>query len=198
MPVKAMKRANPKSRKREPLIITTQPVRLGLPNPIVEPDKRSSLERHFLFAWKAFGAVKGYPEPVEQHKFHATRKWRFDFAWPEDKVAVELEGGTWSGRKMAHNTGTGIQRDIEKHNAAALMGWTVLRYTAKDMHCRPGEVVCEVTSTLGTTWQENTISSRTVVHFDTSKDSYPNSAAERIASSNKSLSQPFAPWLGNR
>ena len=148
MPVKAMKRTKPKSRKREPLIITTQPVRLGPVNRIIEPDKRSSLERHFLALWKAFGAVKGYPEPVEQHEFHPTRKWRFDFAWPEDKVAVELEGGTWSRKKMAHNTGAGIQRDIEKHNAATLTDWTVLRYTAKDIESRPGAMVNEVMAML--------------------------------------------------
>lgn len=151
MPITATKRQKPKSRRREPVVITTMPVVRDLTgNPILYPDKRSSLERHFLAIWKAFGMVQVRAEPVEQHCFHESRKWRFDFAWPEDKVAVELEGGTWSRKKMAHNTGAGIQRDIEKLNAAVLMGWRVLRYTAKDLKSRPGIVVKEVLSLLDT------------------------------------------------
>lgn len=72
-------------------------------------------------------AHKLAPEP--EFKFHDTRKWRFDFAFPNEKVAVEVEGGTWvSGR---HNRGDGFVRDTEKYNAAAVLGWCVLRFTDK-------------------------------------------------------------------
>ena len=144
MPVKTTKRPKPKVGRREPLILTTQPVRVEPANPILNPDKRSSLERQFLAIWKAFGMPMVGVEPVEQHRFHESRNWRFDFAWPVEKIAVELEGGVWSRRKMAHNTGAGIQRDIAKHNAAALCGWTVLRYTAKDLKSRPGVVAQQI------------------------------------------------------
>lgn len=144
MSVKITKRSKPKSRRREPLILTTQPVRVEPANPILNPDKRSSLERLFLALWKTFGMVKVRAEPVEQFQFHPTRNWRFDFAWPDAKVAVELEGGTWSRRKMAHNTGAGIQRDIEKYNAAVVEGWRVFRYTTKDLESRPALVIQEV------------------------------------------------------
>jgi very-short-patch-repair endonuclease len=111
-------------------------------NPILTPDKRSGRELQFLALWKAF--AYDLPEPCEQHIFHPARKWRFDFAWPDDKVAVEIEGGTFSRKKTAHKTGSGIQRDIEKGNAAVVLGWRVLRYTAKDLDKRPAQVIKEV------------------------------------------------------
>lgn len=73
----------------------------------------------------------GLPDPVLEYAFakESGRRWRFDLAWPDRKLAVEVEGGTWvSGR---HTTGTGYARDLEKYNQAALLGWTVLRYTPR-------------------------------------------------------------------
>lgn len=87
------------------------------------PRKVSEGERLFLEGVLA----SGLPEPVAEHRFHPTRKWRFDFAWPEYMVAVEIEGGTWTGGR--HNTGKGMDSDMEKYNAAALMGWMVLRFS---------------------------------------------------------------------
>jgi len=67
-------------------------------------------------------------EPAREYKFHPKRKWRFDFAWPHCRIAVEVEGGIWiRGR---HNRGAGYAKDTEKYNAAALMGWRVLRFTS--------------------------------------------------------------------
>lgn len=57
------------------------------------------------------------------------RRWRFDFAWPSSMVAVELEGGTWSGGR--HVRGSGFEKDCEKYNEAILRGWRVGRFTAK-------------------------------------------------------------------
>lgn len=69
----------------------------------------------------------GVPPFARQYKFHPTRKWLLDFAWPELKVAVEVEGGTWvRGR---HTRPEGYARDCEKYNAAALLGWQVYRFT---------------------------------------------------------------------
>lgn len=69
-----------------------------------------------------------WPGCVGEHRFHPVRKWRFDFAWPEQKVAVEIDGGT-ALRLPSHTSIKGMERDREKSNQAALMGWTVLRYT---------------------------------------------------------------------
>ena len=35
------------------------------------------------------------PAPIREHRFHETRKWRFDLAWLKYKLAVEVEGGKW-------------------------------------------------------------------------------------------------------
>ena len=64
---------------------------------------------------------------VTEHKFHLTRKWRFDYANVEKKIAIEIEGGVWvAGR---HTRGKGYINDLEKYNQAQLLGWRVFRYT---------------------------------------------------------------------
>jgi len=68
------------------------------------------------------------PKPDREVKFHPVRKWRFDFAWPGQMVAVEVEGGTWSGGR--HTTGIGFRNDCEKYNAATALGWRVYRFTS--------------------------------------------------------------------
>ena len=74
--------------------------------------------------------AEGLPEPVREYRFHPVRRFRFDFAWPDLQVAVECEGGTWSGGR--HVRGDGFRRDCEKMNIAALSGWICLRFT-RDM-----------------------------------------------------------------
>lgn len=63
------------------------------------------------------------PEPVREHRFHKERMWRLDFAWPEYKVAVEVQGGIW--KKGGHSSGVGITRDLEKLDHAMRDGWLV-------------------------------------------------------------------------
>jgi hypothetical protein len=68
--------------------------------------------------------------PVEREfRFHTTRRWRFDAAIPEIKMAFELEGGIWSGGRHIHPAG--YEKDLEKYNTAALMGWTVYRFVPR-------------------------------------------------------------------
>lgn len=68
----------------------------------------------------------GYPPPAEEHKFHETRRWKIDFAWPQLKLAVEIEGGIFvRGR---HVSPSGFVADCEKYNTATLDGWSVLRF----------------------------------------------------------------------
>jgi very-short-patch-repair endonuclease len=80
------------------------------------------------------------PAPKREFRFHPDRKWRFDFAWPEKMVAVEVEGGTWSGGR--HTTGLGFQKDCEKYNAATALGWRVFRYTSEQV--RSGMAVNQI------------------------------------------------------
>ena len=67
------------------------------------------------------------PAPTAEYRFHDSRKWRFDWAWPEYRVALEVDGGIWRGGR--HTRGAGWLKDTEKLNTAASMGWRLLRCT---------------------------------------------------------------------
>ena len=84
---------------------------------------QSQLEATFALQLR----TSGLPEPQREHRFHPKRRWRFDFAWPERRLAVEVEGGTWSQGR--HTRGRGFAADCEKYNEAAMLGWKVLRFT---------------------------------------------------------------------
>lgn len=78
--------------------------------------------------------------PEREYRFHPERKWRFDFAFPDVKVAVECEGGVFV--KGAHTRGVHFLSDCEKYNAAIELGWAVLRYAAS--HVRDGAALSQV------------------------------------------------------
>lgn len=67
---------------------------------------------------------------VKEHRFHPERKWRFDYAIPDLKIAVEVDGAVWTGGR--HNRAAGYIADMEKLNTAASMDWLVLRFTTDD------------------------------------------------------------------
>jgi hypothetical protein len=69
----------------------------------------------------------GFPEPDEEVDFHNERKWRFDFAWPELMIAVEVEGGIYNQGR--HSRPRGYESDCIKYSTASIMGWTVIRAT---------------------------------------------------------------------
>ena len=103
--------------------------------------------------WNRTGDVMSYYEPqledCEREYFFALketpkRMWRFDFAFVDLKIAVEIEGGTNLWRRYRcttcggiimvqtggrHNDSQGFEEDTEKYNTAACLGWTVLRIT---------------------------------------------------------------------
>lgn len=85
-------------------------------------------EQVFLDYWEAFG----FPDSdiTREYKFFPGRKWRFDFAFPSRKVAVEIQG---RGR---HQTVTGVRNDCEKHNTACSEGWMVLFFPATDVSAK--------------------------------------------------------------
>lgn len=73
----------------------------------------------------------GLPEPVQEYRFHPVRRWRFDYAWPDLLVALEVEGGVWTGGR--HTRGSGFKGDMEKYNTATVLGWRVLRCVPSDV-----------------------------------------------------------------
>lgn len=69
-------------------------------------------------------------EVVKELQFHPDRKWRFDYAFPSRKIAIEIDGAIWTlGR---HNRPRGYLNDMEKLNTAASMGWLVLRFSTDE------------------------------------------------------------------
>lgn len=68
-----------------------------------------------------------FPDVIAEHKFHPARRWRFDWALPDQMLAFEFDGGVWTGGR--HVTGSGFSGDCEKLNTAQLMGWKVFRFT---------------------------------------------------------------------
>jgi len=67
----------------------------------------------------------------QEYKFHPERKWRADFLITGTKILIEVEGGIWSGGR--HTRGKGYIGDMEKYNSAAMMGFTVLRFSTEQV-----------------------------------------------------------------
>lgn len=76
----------------------------------------------------------GHPLPQPEFLFDSGRNWRADFAWPERRILLEVEGGTGKGTRGRHVRPDGYEADIEKYNAAAMAGWCLVRCTGAMVH----------------------------------------------------------------
>ncbi len=88
--------------------------------PVAVPRPASAGEETFALHCRAYGLL-----PVREYVFHPKRRWRFDFAFPEHKLSIEIEGGV-NGR---HQRRAGFEADCVKYAHAAVMGWLVMRFT---------------------------------------------------------------------
>jgi hypothetical protein len=81
---------------------------------------------------KHLETIFGPERVVMEYKFHPVRRWRFDYAIPEIKLAVEYHGHAGFVRPGAsgHSTIKGLTNDCEKMNSAHALGWRVLAFTA--------------------------------------------------------------------
>lgn len=84
----------------------------------------SDLEETLAFQLRAAGI-----QFEREYKFHPVRKWRFDFCIPTASLAIEVEGGVWSGGR--HSRGGGFTEDCRKYGEAAILQWRVIRVTAE-------------------------------------------------------------------
>ncbi|MGL5841821.1 MAG: hypothetical protein ACRCYK_08480 [Aeromonas hydrophila] len=85
---------------------------------------------------KMLAQLVGFPDPATELLFHPKRKWRLDFAWPANMIALEVHGGIHSGGR--HTRGRGFVEDRAKMNEAALLGWTVIEATPE--HIKSGQL----------------------------------------------------------
>ena len=81
----------------------------------------SKQKENFILLLQQSGAVSEY-------RFHDKRLWRFDFAFPDLKIAFEYEGV--GGVRSRHVSLVGYSNDCEKYNEAQRLGWRVYRFTA--------------------------------------------------------------------
>jgi len=89
---------------------------------------RSELEKDLEEAFLTQTKWAGLPGPVREYKFHPTRNWRADFAWPAYLILVECQGLTWVPGE-GHARGSQYEKDVEKHNQAVRLGWKVFWIT---------------------------------------------------------------------
>jgi len=85
----------------------------------------------FLFQHE-YGALGEINQWQAEYKFDEKRKWRFDYAVPALKVAIELDGATFKPG-TGHNTGVGLRAWREKNNAAMSLGWRVWHYAPEEV-----------------------------------------------------------------
>ena len=87
----------------------------------------SALEDLFAMQLDAVG-LDGY---VREYQAIPGRKFRFDFCFREERLLIEINGGTYNGG--SHGRGVGINRDYEKHNLAVINNWRVLSFDTKQV-----------------------------------------------------------------
>jgi very-short-patch-repair endonuclease len=89
----------------------------------------SRLESRFLLLWR----VAQGPPLEREVKFHASRRWRADFAHLATRTLIEIEGGIFLPGGGRHSRGVGYAKDAEKYLEAVLAGWTVIRLTERQL-----------------------------------------------------------------
>ena len=97
-------------------------------------DYKSILLNHLKFA-KLPMPTHGQGCENKEYLFHPERKWRFDYCWLDQKVAVEYQGLNWNhDGNSGHQSVAGLMNDCEKFTEASLLGWTLILVTAETVN----------------------------------------------------------------
>ena len=115
-------------------VLDQRALQRGMPDGLLEPRMARLVKKY------------GLPTPVFQHRVYSVGGvflGRVDFAYPELKIAIEVDG--WE----AHATPAQLDRDLARQNKLILEGWTVLRFSWKRVVLRPAEVAAQIAAALG-------------------------------------------------
>jgi very-short-patch-repair endonuclease len=95
----------------------------------------STLDKAVLFqnAWNQFRNSAEFMSNYELHREYnfdseLNRKHRFDFAFPDALIAIEIEGNAWNVKGGGRHMRDG---DLEKYNIAAQLGWRIFRFSPR-------------------------------------------------------------------
>jgi hypothetical protein len=90
----------------------------------------SELECTFANLWTIY-----YPQIdlYSEWRFAPPRRFRFDFAHLESKVAIELQGGIFNANTR-HINGAALLKEHEKLNLAALLGWRLFYVSTRTVN----------------------------------------------------------------
>ena len=93
-----------------------------------------------IFAVLHVLAIPGLPRCQQQFRVGLPNGpvW-LDAAWPEVKLAVELDGAAFHGSPEAR------ERDLRRDAALAAMGWVVLRFSYRQLTRHPGRCRAQIT-----------------------------------------------------
>lgn len=105
-----------------PLSPSPRPRAVKIPRPL-------AAHEHGLFY--ALLKREGLPLPIPEYRFDASRRWRMDFCWREQRVGLEIDGAVWT--RGRHTRGSGWMKDTEKLNRCAAMGYRMLRCTPQQL-----------------------------------------------------------------
>lgn len=82
------------------------------------------------------------PYVKSELKVTKMRGWRFDYSYPELRIAIEVHGGIFT--KGRHVRPLGFMEDRRKMNEAQLQGWIVLEFPVPDIENTPFDCVEQI------------------------------------------------------
>ena len=99
------------------------------------------------------------PLPVDkngkEYRVVPDRRWRFDYAYPDLRIGIEVHGGIWV--RGGHTRGTGFIKDREKFNRAAIAGWLVLEFPIITTNTLPADCVEQILAAIQVRTKEGVV-----------------------------------------
>jgi hypothetical protein len=86
--------------------------------------------------------IKRHGFPMPEYQYWATPDIRVDFAYPDLKIAIEVDGFG------VHGTAEALSADLARQNRLVELGWIVLRFTWKQVVKQPDQVARTLLVTL--------------------------------------------------